>query len=71
MEGVIDVIYRLDGEVWVADYKTDAVSTDQAAGRAEQYRVQSEVYKAAVKQGLGTEPRFHFFFLRCGAAIEV
>ena len=71
MEGVIDVVYRFDGALWVADYKTDAVSTDQAAGRAEQYRVQSEVYKAAVKQGLGTEPRFHFFFLRCGAAIEV
>jgi ATP-dependent helicase/nuclease subunit A len=71
MEGVIDIMYRLDGELWVADYKTDAVATDQAAGRAEQYRVQSEVYKAAVKQGLGAEPRFHLFFLRCGAAIEL
>ena len=71
MEGVIDIIYRLDGELWVADYKTDVVSTDQAAGRAEQYRVQSEVYKAAVKRGLRAEPRFHLFFLRCGAAIEL
>ena len=23
MEGVIDLIYRLDGRIWIADYKTD------------------------------------------------
>ena len=71
MEGVIDLIYRLDGELWVADYKTDAVSADQAAARAELYRTQSDVYKAVVKQCLGAEPRFHVLFLRCGAAIEL
>ena len=71
MEGVIDVIYRLDGELWVADYKTDVVSTTQAAGRAEQYRVQGQIYKAAVKQSLSAEARFHLLFLRCGAAIEL
>jgi ATP-dependent helicase/nuclease subunit A len=71
MEGVIDLIYRLDGELWVLDYKTDVVSADQAAVRAEQYRTQSDVYKAAVKQSLGDEPRFHCLFLRCGVAIEL
>jgi len=70
MEGVIDLIYRLDGELWIVDYKTGEISADQAATRAEQYRVQSLVYKAAVKQSLGIEPRFHCLFLRCGAAIE-
>lgn len=71
MEGVVDLLYRLDGELWIADYKTDGVSADQAAARAERYRTQSEVYKAAVKQGLGAEPRFHCVFLRCGVAIEL
>jgi ATP-dependent helicase/nuclease subunit A len=71
MEGVIDLIYRFDGELWVLDYKTDVVSADQAAVRAEQYRMQSDVYKAAVKQSLGDEPRFHCLFLRCGVAIEL
>ena len=71
MEGVIDLIYRLDGELWVADYKTDVVSADQAAARAEHYRTQSDVYKAAVKQGLGAEPRFHCLFLRCATAVEL
>jgi ATP-dependent helicase/nuclease subunit A len=23
MEGVIDLIYRLDDQIWIADYKTD------------------------------------------------
>lgn len=71
MEGVIDLLYRLDGELWVADYKTDVVSADQAAARAEQYRTQSDVYKSAVKQGLGAEPRFHCLFLRCATAVEL
>lgn len=71
MEGVIDLMYRLDGELWLADYKTDAVLADQAAARAEQYRIQSEIYKAAVKQSLGTEPRFDCLFLRCGVAVEL
>jgi ATP-dependent helicase/nuclease subunit A len=71
MEGVIDLIYRLDGELWIADYKTDAISADQAAAQTEQYRPQSEIYKAAVKQSLGTEPRFHCLFLRCGEAVEL
>ena len=71
MEGVIDLIYRLDGTLWIADYKTDMVSADQASARAEQYRLQGQIYKAAAKQGLGMEPRFHCLFLRCGTAVEL
>ncbi len=71
MEGVIDLIYRLDGELWIADYKTDAILADEAVLRAERYRMQSQVYKAAVKQSLRTEPRFHCLFLRCATAVEL
>ena len=71
MEGVVDLLYRIDGALWVADYKTDGVSAGQASVHAERYRTQSEIYKAAVKQTLGAEPRFHCIFLRCGAAIEL
>ena len=72
MEGVIDLIYRLDGELWIVDYKTDEISADQAAKRAEQYRTQSEVYKAAVRQSLGVESvRFQCLFLRCATAVEL
>ncbi|OQW36920.1 MAG: hypothetical protein A4C66_12440 [Nitrospira sp. HN-bin3] len=71
MEGVMDLLYRLDGELWIADYKTDVVSSDQAVVRAEQYRTQGEVYKAAVRQRLKLEPRFHCLFLRCATAVEL
>jgi len=72
MEGIIDLIYRLDGELWVTDYKTDALSADQAVVRAELYRTQSEIYKAAVRQSLGVEAvRFHYLFLRCATAVEL
>lgn len=71
MEGVIDVIYRLDGTVWVADYKTDAIEAERAAAWAERYRVQAQVYKEAVRGSLHVEPRFHCLFLRCGVAVEL
>ena len=72
MEGVIDLIHRLDGELWIVDYKTDRISADQAAARAEQYRTQSEVYKAAARQSLGVDlVRFHCLFLRCATAVEL
>ena len=72
MEGVIDLLYRLDGELWVADYKTDAISADQAAARAEQYRTQSEIYKFAIRQSLACDSvRFHCLFLRCATAVEL
>jgi ATP-dependent helicase/nuclease subunit A len=71
MEGVIDLLYRFDGELWIADYKTDLVSADQAVDRAEQYRPQGGVYTSAVEQALGIKPRFHCLFLRCGAAVEL
>ncbi|MBI3357053.1 MAG: PD-(D/E)XK nuclease family protein, partial [Nitrospirae bacterium] len=72
MEGVIDLLYRLGDAVWIADYKTDMVTSELAADRAEQYRTQGEVYKAAVKRSLGVqEVRFHCLFLRCATAVEL
>ena len=41
MEGVIDLIYRLDGRIWIADYKTDDVAAEDAPARADHYRSQA------------------------------
>ena len=72
MEGVIDIIYRLDETIWIADYKTDAVRPEQAPAHAERYRAQGEVYKAVAKRSLGIEQvRFHCLFLRCATAVEL
>ncbi len=70
LEGVIDLLYRLDGQLWIADYKTDMIPLDQVATRAETYREQAQLYQAAVVQSLG-EPvaGFEFIFLRHGVAV--
>ena len=34
MEGVIDIIYRLDDRIWIADYKTDDVAAKDASGQS-------------------------------------
>jgi ATP-dependent helicase/nuclease subunit A len=72
MEGVIDLICQLDGRIWIADYKTDAVPAEAVQTRAEAYRRQAEIYKMAVQQSLGISSAvFQFIFLRPGVAIEM
>lgn len=70
LEGVVDVLYRLDGKLWIADYKTDMIPADQAPARAEVYREQARLYQDAVARSLG-EPvaGFEFIFLRPGVAV--
>jgi ATP-dependent helicase/nuclease subunit A len=72
MEGVIDVLYRLDGRICIADYKTDAVTAEAVPTRAEAYRQQAEIYKKAVQQSLGVSSvAFQLIFLRPNMAIEM
>jgi ATP-dependent helicase/nuclease subunit A len=72
MEGVIDLIYRLDDRIWIADYKTDDVEAEDAQARADRYRSQAEMYSRAVASALGLPSlSFQFIFLRPGIAIDV
>jgi ATP-dependent helicase/nuclease subunit A len=72
MEGVIDLIYRLDGRIWIADYKTDDVAAKDARARAYRYRPQAEMYSRAVECCLGLSPlSFQFIFLRRGVAVDI
>jgi ATP-dependent helicase/nuclease subunit A len=72
LEGVIDVVYRLDGRLWIADYKTDMIAADQLAARAEHYGEQARLYVEAVRSCL-REPvgGFEFMFLRHGVSISL
>lgn len=71
MEGVIDLIYRLDDRVWIADYKTDDVSAEDSQSRADRYRSQAEMYSRAVASVLGDSSlSFQFIFLRPGVTVE-
>jgi ATP-dependent helicase/nuclease subunit A len=72
MEGVIDLIYRLDDRIWIADYKTDDVMAEDARTRASCYQSQAEIYSRAVASALGLPSlSFQFIFLRPGVAIDV
>ncbi|WHZ21794.1 MAG: ATP-dependent helicase/nuclease AddAB, subunit A [Nitrospira sp.] len=71
LEGVIDLLYRLDGELWIADYKTDMIPLDQIEARAETYREQARLYQAAVARSLGQPVAgFEFIFVRLGVAVR-
>jgi ATP-dependent helicase/nuclease subunit A len=72
MEGVIDLIYRLDGRIWIADYKTDDVAAEDVEAIADRYRSQADSYSRAVASSLGLPSlSFQFIFLRPGVAIDV
>jgi ATP-dependent helicase/nuclease subunit A len=72
MEGVIDLIYRLDGRIWIADYKTDDVAAEDLQAIADRYRSQADSYSRAVASALGTPSlSFQFVFLRPGIAVDV
>lgn len=70
MEGVIDVLYRLDGRIWIADYKTDRGSDVALADLATHYQRQAHVYREAVTRCLALDQvGFKFIFLRNGTAV--
>ena len=72
MEGVIDLIYRLDDRICIADYKTDDVAAEDLQTIADRYRPQAESYSRAVTSALGLPSlSFQFIFLRPGIAVDV
>ncbi|HEV8620849.1 MAG TPA: UvrD-helicase domain-containing protein [Nitrospiraceae bacterium] len=72
MEGVIDLIYRLDDRIWIADYKTDDVVAEDVQTRADRYRSQADSYSRAVTSSLGLPSlSFQFVFLRPGVAVDI
>jgi ATP-dependent helicase/nuclease subunit A len=72
MEGVIDLIYRFDDRIRIADYKTDDVAAEDVQTRADRYRSQAECYSRAVSSALGLASlSFQFVFLRPGVAVDV
>jgi ATP-dependent helicase/nuclease subunit A len=71
MEGVIDLIYRLDGQLWIADYKTDQTTAEEAPTKAAFYSYQADIYRRAATKCLGLpHVSFHLLFLRAGTSME-
>ena len=72
MDGFIDLVYQLNGETWIADYKTDRALGEALASRVALYRLQTEVYAHAVAQCLGLEKvGCKLIFLRSGEAVVI
>jgi ATP-dependent helicase/nuclease subunit A len=72
MEGVIDVIYRLDGKVWIADYKTDRATRSEVPAKAGLYAGQAAIYREAARRCLGlSQVSFQLLFLRTGVSVEL
>ena len=72
IEGVIDLIYRLDGQTWIADYKTDRASVAEAPATAALYAHQAAIYREAATRCLGlSEACFQLVFLRSGLCMNL
>jgi ATP-dependent helicase/nuclease subunit A len=72
MEGVMDVVYEVAGNVWVGDYKTDMVTASNVVEYAEVYRQQAQVYAIAASRSLGVEVKgCQLFFLRIGDSVSI
>ncbi len=72
MSGVIDLLYRLDGKLWIADYKTDDVLVEELPARIDRYREQVSIYRKAVTESIGQSVAgFHLIFVRRGILAAV
>ncbi len=72
MEGVIDIVYETNGEVWVGEYKTDRVTDSDLIRYAGRHRTQAEIYTTAASQTLGRAVKgCKLFFLRMGKVVTL
>lgn len=66
LEGYVDLVYRRDGRVYVADWKSDA------GMHPEDHRLAKEAYVRAVREGLGLEVAgFRLIYLRAGKIVDL
>ncbi|MBI5209729.1 MAG: UvrD-helicase domain-containing protein [Elusimicrobia bacterium] len=70
VRGSIDLLYRQDGRLWVADYKTESRGRERAA-LAGLYRRQGAAYVQAVAKARGEAAGFRLIFLREGGSVAV
>ncbi|MBI5630571.1 MAG: UvrD-helicase domain-containing protein [Elusimicrobia bacterium] len=64
VRGVMDLVYRLGGEVVVVDYKTERAAPGREAALSLKYERQGAAYRAAVEKALGVKARFRLIPLR-------
>jgi len=72
MDGVIDLVYELEGKLYIGEYKTDRVCKEDLKVVAKRYRYQTEVYPEAIRKALKREVAgVRLIFLRIGESVLV
>jgi ATP-dependent helicase/nuclease subunit A len=72
--GAADLVYREDGRLVVADFKTDPLeSDDEIERRTERYRVQLELYARALEEALdlAEAPAMELWFLHADRIVRL
>ena len=72
VQGVADLVVLLPQEIWLLDFKTDALNSDEVAAKAKLYRPQMKLYARALAQ-IFARPvtQCWLYFLRQRMAIPV
>ena len=72
LQGVVDCFFEEDGELVVADFKTDHVSCAQLDERAEHYRPQLEAYSMALTRVMGKKVKEKvLYFFSAGEEVRL
>lgn len=71
MRGSIDLLYELEGQLIVADYKTNRIEGKELSEVAGHYKIQKEAYLKAIRETLKREPLFELHFLRGGVHVPL
>ena len=72
LQGVVDLAVLLDNEIWVLDFKSDAVRPDAVAEREAHYRAQITIYARALARIYGRPvTRAWLHFLAAGQTLPI
>ncbi|MBI4662753.1 MAG: UvrD-helicase domain-containing protein [Verrucomicrobia bacterium] len=74
VQGVVDLAVIQPGEIWLVDFKTDAVTAADVEGKVKQYQPQLELYAEALARIHGrpvSKAWLHFLKLRETVAVRI
>jgi ATP-dependent helicase/nuclease subunit A len=72
LQGVIDCCWEKNGELTILDFKTDRVTPENMAERAEYYRGQLEAYAMAMERMTGKKvAKKLLYFFSVGSTAEI
>ena len=72
VQGVADLVVLMPQELWLLDFKTDAVKRDQLPAKVQQYEPQMKLYARALSQ-IYSRPVTDcwLYFLDCRSGVRV